>query len=294
MQRLVLLTLIGFFAQLVDGSLGMGYGVSSASLLLAAGIAPVTASATVHAAEVVTTFASGMAHWRFRNINIRVTVALAVPGAVGAFLGALFLAAAPGEVVKPFISGFLFLLGLSILVRFVRRQAPGNLAFGQLTRRRHLMPLGLVAGFFDASGGGGWGPITAPTLMVWSQAKPRKVVGSVDTSEAAVALAATAGFLLALGWETVNITWIAALVIGGIIAAPIAAWLVRRIPSRLLGGLVGAMILLTNARTLLGALGVSWIVWVLVYLAIVALCLLVLAQILFRHYARSVTQTGAD
>jgi len=281
MQRLVLLALVGLAAQLIDGALGMGFGVTSASLLLAIGFVPASASATVHMAEVVTTLASGAAHWRLGNSDRRVTLALALPGSVGAFGGAVFLASIPADLARPFISIFLFGLGVAILVRFhqqsVRRIIPRKPRF---RRRFLLVPLGLVAGFCDASGGGGWGPITTSTLLARRELTPRKVVGSVDTSESAVAFAATLGFLLTLGWEGVNLTWVAAFMIGGIIAAPIAAWLVTRIPPYLLGILVAGVILLTNSRTLMDALDITGQAAMLGYLVILAVWGMSLATVI--------------
>jgi uncharacterized membrane protein YfcA len=269
MQRFITLAIVGLFAQLVDGALGMGYGATSASLLLTAGLAPAAASATVHMAEVVTTIASGTAHWRFGNVDRRITIYLALPGAVGAFLGAVAISLISAAAAKPFIAVFLFMLGLSILLRFVRtvnRPAPVE----RPIKRAFLMPLGLVGGFCDASGGGGWGPIATTTLLSREQTAPRKVIGSVDTSEILVASSATLGFLLVLGWEAINPLWVGALILGGVIAAPLAAWLVRILPTRMLGVLAALTIMLTNARILITAEGLSGRASAAIYLGIVA------------------------
>jgi len=269
MQRFIVLAIVGLFAQLIDGALGMGYGATSASLLLTAGIAPAYASATVHMAEVVTTMASGTAHWRFGNVDRRMTLYLALPGAVGAFAGAVAISLISSSAAKPFIAVFLFMLGLSILFRFVRTVAEPKPS-GLKTKRGFLVPLGLVAGFCDASGGGGWGPIATTSLLSKNDSTPRQVIGSVDTSEIAVASSATLGFLLVLGWEAINPIWVGALILGGVIAAPLAAWLIRVIPTRMLGVLAALTIMLTNARVLVVSEGLSMSTSTAIYFGIVA------------------------
>lgn len=257
MKKLIVLALIGLVAQLIDGSLGMAYGLTSTSLLLAFGIAPAVASASVHFAEVVTTAASGASHIKFGNVDKKIIYRLIIPGSIGAFAGACFLSNLPGDVVKPYISIFLLLLGIFILYRFLFTRKAKKADPEKVFSRKQLIPLGLVAGFLDATGGGGWGPVATPVLLAKNGTSTRKVIGSVDTSEFAVALSATIGFLISLGWEQVNWTWVIALMVGGLVAAPIAAWLVRIIPSHILGVLVGGLIIVTNARTLLQTADVS-------------------------------------
>lgn len=249
MRTLILLGLIGLAAQLVDGSLGMAYGVTSSTLLLTAGLAPASVSATVHLAEIGTTLASGASHWRFGNIDWRVVGFMAVPGGIAAFLGANVLTAS-GEAAEPVMSALLLLLGIYVVWRFLRLpdrrpsfsgKVPGFL----------LVPLAMVAGFMDAIGGGGWGPVGTPTLLASGRIRPRKVVGSIDASEFVVSLGASAGFLLALGHTGINFPFVLALLIGGIIAAPVAAWLVRLMAPRILAVGAGGLIIFTNARTLL-------------------------------------------
>ncbi|WP_329429910.1 sulfite exporter TauE/SafE family protein [Streptosporangium sp. NBC_01495] len=250
MRALILLGLVGFAAQLVDGSLGMAYGVTSTTLLLAIGTNPAAASATVHLAEIGTTLASGISHWRFNNIDWKVVAKIGVPGAVGAFAGATFLSGLSTEVAAPVMSIILLVLGLYVLIRFTAFGLPrGNL--GKPLRKRFLTPLGLVAGFVDATGGGGWGPVGTPAILASGRLAPRKVIGSIDASEFLVAIAASIGFFIGIGSENINFSWVAVLLIGGVIAAPIAAWLVRHIPPRILGSAVGGVIILTNVRTLL-------------------------------------------
>jgi len=249
-KTLVLLALVGLGAQLVDGSLGMAYGVTSTTLLLAIGTNPAAASATVHLAEIGTTLASGLSHWKFGNVDWKVVAKIGVPGAVGAFAGATFLSSLSTEVAAPVMSLILLTLGAYILVRFTLRGVDRR-HLGKPMRKRFLGPLGLVAGFVDATGGGGWGPVGTPAILASGRMEPRKVIGSIDTSEFLVALAASLGFLFALGSQGVNFAWVGVLLVGGLIAAPIAAWLVRHIPPRMLGSLVGGVIVLTNTRTLL-------------------------------------------
>ncbi|HEY8417720.1 MAG TPA: sulfite exporter TauE/SafE family protein [Limnochordales bacterium] len=255
MRSLVILAFAGFLAQLIDGALGMGYGVTSSSMLLALGVAPAVASASVHAGEVVTTLVSGVAHWRFGNVDRGMMWRLGVPGAVGAFLGAWLLTLLPVEAARVGVAGFLFLLGVVVLVRFVRAGRV-RLTTSRPLPTGWLVPLGFVAGLLDATGGGGWGPVTTTTLVAREPARARRVIGSVDASEFLVAVSATAGFVMALGWEGISWLWVAAIVLGGAAAAPLAAWLVRKLPLEVLGVTVGAMIILYNARTLLAALGV--------------------------------------
>lgn len=269
MQTLIVLAVVGLLAQLVDGSLGMAYGVTSTTLLLSTGINPAQASASVHLAEVGTTLFSGVSHWRFGNIEWRTVRWIAFPGAVGAFLGASVLGSVSTELAKPWMAGLLFLLGVYVLARFGLGSAPVRRA--QALRGRVLAPLGFVAGFIDATGGGGWGPVATPTLLASGRMSPRKVIGSVDTSEFLVSIAASLGFLWSLGraglvWEAV-----VGLLLGGLIAAPLAAWLVRLVTPRLLGVSVGGLIILTNSRTLALEAGVSAEARQLLYFGIVTL-----------------------
>ena len=250
MPTLVLLGLVGLVAQLVDGSLGMAYGVTSTTLLLAIGANPAAASATVHLAEIGTTLASGLSHWRFGNVDWTVVRRIAIPGAIGSFAGATFLSMLSTEVAAPVMSAILLVLGLYILARFTVRGMPRR-NLGKPVRRRFLGPLGLLAGFIDATGGGGWGPVGTPALLASGRMEPRTVIGSIDTSEFIVAVAASVGFLVGLGSENIDFSWVAVLLLGGVVAAPIAAWLVRHVPPRILGSAVGGVIILTNTRTIL-------------------------------------------
>jgi uncharacterized membrane protein YfcA len=279
---LVVLALVGFAAQLVDGALGMAYGATSSTLVLAAGYSPAVASASVHLAELGTTVMAGAAHWRFGNVDWRTVRRIGIPGALGAFAGAVVLSNVSSELATPWMAGILLALGTYILIRFTLRNAerrPGR----QYVRGRYLAPLGLTAGFVDATGGGGWGPVATPTLLASGRMEPRKVVGSVDTSEFLVALSASAGFLVALGSQGIAWTIVAALLLGGLFAAPIAAWLVQKITARLLGSLVGGLIVLTNVRTLFSIgdvdAGIRWPT----YLAIVAVWVVAVGWVVRAH-----------
>ena len=234
MPALIVLALAGFAAQLVDGALGMAYGATSTTLVLATGLTPAVASASVHFAELGTTLVSGTSHWRFGNVDWRTVRRIGIPGAVGAFTGAVVLSNISADLAKPWMAGILLGLGIYILLRFALGRAqlkPGR----RYVRGRFLVPLGLGAGFVDATGGGGWGPVATPTLLTSGRMEPRKVVGSVDTSEFLVALAASLGFLAALGSQGMDWGVVVALLAGGVVAAPLAAWLVQKITARLLG-----------------------------------------------------------
>jgi uncharacterized protein len=272
MRNFIILAIVGLMAQLVDGSLGMAYGVTSTTMLLAVGVSPVLASAAVHIAEVGTCAVSGVSHWRFGNVDWSKIAWIAVPGGIGAFLGAIavtWLATVAEEMLAPAIAVFLFALGVYVLGRFSfrRRERPVR---ERPISRGFLGPLGFVAGFLDAVGGGGWGPISTPTLLSSGRMQPRKVVGTVDTSEFVVAIAASIGFLLALSFAQIPWQVVGALLLGGVVAAPVAAYVVRILPARILGTAVGGVILVTNMRTFLGAIGVEGALAVAIYVLIVA------------------------
>jgi uncharacterized protein len=262
----------GFLAQLIDGSLGMGYGVSSTTLLLTIGLTPALASASVHLAEIGTTAVSGASHWRLGNVNGRILLLLGIPGGIGAFLGAVVLSNLSTEAARPWVSVVLLVLGAVIVFRFIharRRAAAANqprlldpvdetTAPKRRIRRTWLLgPLGIVGGFLDASGGGGWGPVVTSTLMASGKLKPRTIIGTVSGSEFIVSVAASVGFLLALGAAGIRWDIVAMMLIGGSIAAPVAAWLVRKFDDRALGTAVGALIILLNVDRLLVLLGMD-------------------------------------
>ncbi len=262
MKHLVLVALVGLVAQFIDGALGMAYGATTATLLLAIGLSPVLASTTTHLAELGTTVVSGAAHHRFGNVDWRAVAWLGFPGGAGALVGATVLARLDAAVARPWMSGFLLLLGASILIRFA---VFGARAVQPATRRLtpgFMVPLGLLAGFLDAAGGGGWGPLGTSTLMSSGRIEPRKAIGTIDTSEFIVAFAASVGFILSLGTREIPWAYVLAILAGGVVAAPLAAWIVRKLHPRILGTAVGGVILLTNLKTVLSGLGASdGLVW---------------------------------
>lgn len=267
MRKLVTVALVGGVAQLIDGSLGMGYGVTSTTMLLVVGTAPAIASASIHLSEVGTNVASGLAHWRLGNVDWRTVRLMALPGAVGGFAGAVLLSSIDGAAMRPVVSAILMVLGAYVLLRALRgRPAPAERPLSA----RFLRTLGLTAGAIDAVGGGGWGPIGTPTLLASGRLEPRKVIGSVDTSEFLVSVGASAGFLVALSWSQIPVATVLALLAGGLVAAPLAAYLVRIVPAQALGIAVAAAILLTNARTLSMTFGLAGAGRALLYLAILA------------------------
>jgi uncharacterized membrane protein YfcA len=278
MRSFIVLAIVGLVAQLVDGSLGMAYGVTSTTLLLAVGISPALASASVHLAEVGTCAMSGASHWRFGNVDWSKVVWLAVPGAIGAFLGAVVLASViTAEAAEPIVAVFLFGLGIFILSRFSFRRHERPVRERPIPKA-FLSPLGFVAGFLDAAGGGGWGPISTPTLLSSGRMQPRKVIGTVDTSEFLVAVAASIGFFVSLSFADIPWQLVGALLVGGLIAAPVAAWIVRILPARIMGTAVGGVILIVNMRTFLEAIGVSGGLALAIYVLIVVVWLAALAH----------------
>ena len=279
MQRFLLLALFGLVAQLIDGALGMAYGLTSTTLLLASGLAPAVASASVHLAEVGTTLASGAAHWKLGNTDWKSVRWLALPGGVGAFAGATVLSNLDGDVARPWISLFLVILGVYVLVRFAFLRGRIEVRTGSL-RRPLLAPLGLVAGFLDAIGGGGWGPLATPTMLATGRMEPRKVIGTVSTSEFVVALCASLGFLVSLDSSVFALPVVLALLVGGAIGAPIAASLVRWLHPRVLGTAVGGLIVLTNGRTLLNTIGVEGNPQIGAYVALIGIwCLAIVVVV---------------
>lgn len=275
MQAFIIFAIGGFIAQLVDGSLGMAYGVTSTTILLTAGLTPAAASASVHLAEIGTSVASGLSHWRFGNVDWKMALSLGVPGALGAFLGATALSNLSTAAAAPWMATILVVIGAYVLVRFAFRPVRRRQLTG--VSPKFVAPLGFIAGFIDSTGGGGWGPVSTPTLLSTGKVEPRKVVGSVDTSEFFVAIAASFGFLFALGSSGLSWMTVAGLLLGGVIAAPLAAYLVRIVPMRLIGVGAGGLIVLTNSRTLVNAFGISFVPPIALYVVLTAAWLAAIA-----------------
>ena len=249
-----LFALVGASAQFVDGLLGMGFGITSASLLTVLGYSAVAASAGTHAAKVGTTLVSGVSHWREGNVDWRVLITVGVPGAVGAFIGAVVLTNIALDGARIWMAAILFLLGLTIIARF----GYGKSLFPAMKlRTRNLWPIGLFGGFVDATGGGGWGPVATPSLMTVTKHKPHRIVGTVSASEFLVAASASIGFLFGAG--EAGVPWLAVLglVIGGVITAPIAARLAKKAPTAPLGVAVGGMVLIANTVVIASVLAIS-------------------------------------
>ena len=246
----IFFALAGSIAQLVDGSLGMGFGLTSSTLLLSLGASAAVASAAVHAAEIGTTLASGASHWQRDNIDKDILKRIAIPGGIGAILGATFLSNIDLSGGKIFISTLLLLLGFVLLYRNIFVPATANIT--EITNPRYLTFLGATGGFVDAAGGGGWGPIVTPTLLATTQTEPRKVIGTVSAAEFVVAICASVGFLLNINRLDIDWSAVGGLALGGVIMAPIAAKLVSWLPRRQLGIIVAVTIILLNAVRLLG------------------------------------------
>lgn len=259
MRSLLIFTLVGVGAQLVDGALGMAFGVTASTLLVLSGLGAAQASAAVHLAEVGTTLASGLSHWRFKNIDWSIVLKLGLPGAIGAFAGATVLSSLSTEHAAPLMAAILVAIGVYVLLRFSLRNPP-VMRHGETPHTaKFLSPLGLFGGFIDASGGGGWGPVTTSTLLSRGKTAPRTVIGSVSASEFLVAASASVGFGVGLREEFVqNLPVVLGLAVGGVIAAPLAAWLVSRIRPALLGTAVGGVIVLTNSQKLVHYFGIQW------------------------------------
>jgi uncharacterized membrane protein YfcA len=231
---------IGLLAQLVDGALGMAYGLVSSSILLALGLPPAVASATVHTAEMFTTGVSGASHAWFGNVRWQLFWQLAIPGAIGGILGATFLAQVPGEAIRPFVTAYLLILGAIILLRSLGKRVIRH-------HVRHPGLLGLVAGALDAIGGGGWGPLATSTLIARG-GNVRTTIGSVNAAEFVVTVCVSA----TLAWQVGIGHWsiVLGLLVGGVIAAPFAAWLVRLLPERAVMAAVGSLITLISGAQL--------------------------------------------
>jgi len=251
----------GFLAQIVDGSLGMGYGVTSSTVLVLAGLSPATASASVHLAQLGTTAISGLAHHKYGNVDMRTMWKLSIPGSLGAFCGATILASIPSGAAKTTTAALLFAMGLRILVRGGKahqQQSEDGPAWSVI------LPLGVMGGFVDATGGGGWGPVVTSGLLTDGSLVPKRAIGTVSASEFFVTVACVLGFFCALGGshgatagDAVRIELVLMLLAGGMIAAPVAPLFVAWLDARMLGIVVGGFVCFTTLRTLLKALSLS-------------------------------------
>jgi uncharacterized protein len=254
--RYIILAFFAFVAQIIDGGIGMGYGVSLTSLLLTIGFGSAISSALVHLSEIFTTLVSGVSHFYFGNFDRKIFKYLVIPGIIGGIAGAFSAVEFQNaSFIKPLVSTVLLLLGILIIIKYLSKK---DFLIQEYTspKVRHLVPLGFLAAFVDAIGGGGWGPISTPVLVI-KNADPKKVIGSVNFAEFFVTLAISASFLIALpeiDWKIVGI-----MVTGGVVAAPIAALITKKMPQKTLGVAVGILIVFLSLRTILKSIGVGFI-----------------------------------
>jgi len=241
----IFFAIAGSVAQLIDGTLGMGFGLTSSTLLVTLGASAAVASAAVHAAEIGTTLVSGASHWHADNVDKKILKKLAIPGGIGAILGATFLSSIDLSSAKVFISTLLLLLGFLLLYRNIFTFAPQP-ASVEITNPRYFTYLGFTGGFVDASGGGGWGPIVTPTMMTTTAVEPRKIIGTVSAAEFIVAVSASVGFLANINRLDINWGVVGGLALGGSIMAPIAARIVVKLPRKQIGILVGLAVIIIN------------------------------------------------
>lgn len=231
---------VGFVAQIVDGALGMAFGVISTTLLISLGgpgMHPRAASAAVHTVESFTTAVSGISHILHRNVDWRLFFRIVIPGMIGGILGAYVLTNISAEAARPLVLGYLVVIGLWLLWRGVRHRHAER-------EPRVVMPLGLVGGFLDAAGGGGWGPMVTSNLLVQGSS-PRKTIGTVNTAEFFVTVTISATFIVGLGWEAFTDVTLG-LLIGGVAAAPLGALAARKVPANGLLIMVGVVLTITS------------------------------------------------
>jgi hypothetical protein len=242
---ILLFIIVGFVAQMIDGAIGMAYGVTSSSVLLNIGVPPATVSACVHAAETFTTGASGLAHWKFGNVDKKLLARLVIPGMIGGAIGAYVLTELPGEILKPYISSYLLILGVLIILKALAKTPIEG------AKPKAVAPLGFFGGLLDAMGGGGWGPLVTSSLL-GQGTEPRYAIGSVNLAEFFVSLTISTTFFLTVGLDLWPI--ITGLIIGGIVAAPFAALATKHLPDRALMMIVGGVVVLLSMRTILNAM----------------------------------------
>jgi uncharacterized membrane protein YfcA len=237
LMMLLPFVLAGFAAQMVDGALGMAFGVISTMILLGLGVPPAAASAGVHTVETFTSGASGLSHIFHRNVDWKLFVRLAIPGAIGGALGAYVLTQIEADIAKPFVLAYLGAIGLYLIWRGFHyppeHKAP-----------KVVEPLGLAGGFLDAAGGGGWGPVVTGNLLVQG-AEPRRTIGTVSASEFVLALTVSITFLATMGLAAFTVATLG-LLIGGVIAAPLAAWAAKHAAPKFLLTLVGVLLTVTS------------------------------------------------
>ncbi|MBA2609727.1 MAG: sulfite exporter TauE/SafE family protein [Actinobacteria bacterium] len=289
-SQLFFVVLAGFCASMVDGALGMGFGPTSSTILLGTGLNPAAASTVVNLAKVATGLAAAVSHWRFGNIDHRLVRRLAIPGAGGALVGVTVLANVDGDKIRPVLAALLLLVGLRILVRFsvwlpvTPAAAENEPDTGLPPYNERGITLGAAAGGVTNGLIGAWGPVVTPMLL--QKGLPaRFAIGSTNTAEVAVAVVASGSLLASIGGDGVEFAVVMAMLIGGVAAAPLAAWTVRRLPPRPLGVAVAALLLLTNVRELAGYFDVGAVRWA-IYLLVIAACGVALFRPRLEHRLR--------
>ena len=279
MYDFILFASAGFAATLVDGALGMGFGPTSSSILLGSGLAPAAVSTTVNLAKVVTGVVAAVSHWRFQNIDRGLVLKLAVPGCVGAVLGVTVLSSINGATLRPYLAMLLTIVGVRILVRFARplsARVKDRVTGDKRTLQYNPRGVKIAALVGGVTNGliGAWGPVVTPFLL-HRAVRPRFAIGSVNTAEVAVASASAFSLIASMGTAGVSGTLLASMLLGGVVAAPVAAFLIRYVPARPMGIAVAGLLLLTNARDLIGWAGVTSRPWVwAIYLGIVAMVMI--------------------
>jgi uncharacterized protein len=231
--------LIGIFAQMIDGALGMAYGITTTTFLLSTGISPAVATGSTHIAEIFTTGASGLSHWKMGNVNKKLLKALIIPGIIGGVSGAFLITSIDGKMIRPWISGYLLFMGGYILLKAFKK-----VSFNSIISRKKITPLALFGGFIDSIGGGGWGPVVTSTLL-GSGHEPKKTIGSVNAAEFFITIATGFSFSLLIGITQFEI--VAGLIIGGITVAPLAAKLTSKLSVKILMILVGILIMFLSS-----------------------------------------------
>jgi uncharacterized membrane protein YfcA len=295
MSDYLLVALAGFVASLVDGALGMGFGPTSSTILLGTGMTPTAVSTTVNLAKVATGMSAAVAHWRFENIDHRLVLRLALPGMAGAVVGVTILASVDADDIRPVLAVLLMLVGIRILVRFSRPlvQRPPTDSAGPPSFKVHgTTPVAATGGVTNGLVGA-WGPVVTPFLL-HRGLPPRYAIGSVNTAEVAVAVVAAGSLLASLGRDSIEGWTVLAMLLGGVVASPLAAWLIRFIPARPLGLAVAALLLVTNVRELAGLADIGAARWAGYALVGVAVALAALRPRLERRLAARAERFGVE
>ena len=248
MKTFVICLIVGIAAQLVDGTLGMAYGVTSGTLLRSMGIPSAVSSFCVHLAEIFTTLVSGISHFKLKNFERGLFLRLIIPGVMGGILGAYILTSVDEKIISPIVSAYLIVMGVIIFVKAFKIKHDSDKKIGAA-----VYPIAFVGGFSDSIGGGGWGPVVTSTLVA-ADCNIRKTIGSVNAAEFFVTLAESVTFIITLGSVTEYLPAVGGLIIGGVIAAPIAAYLCKKLPLKPFIAFLGVVIIAINTWKLVTTL----------------------------------------